>query len=517
MARPMISLCMIVKNEERHLPRCLESVRGAIDEIIVVDTGSSDNSIGIADSYGAHIISFPWNGDFSSARNAGLAAATGAWVLFLDADEELSGEDIGQLHHCSTFLEYEGFFLQIHNHINESRQSPAVTVNPILRMFRNRPEHRFRGKIHEQISYAILERNASASFHITTIKIHHYGYVGSVVKEKDKINRNLKLIEQELRDNPDDPYHHYNIAIEYMRLNDSDRALPHLQRSIALLPPDTSYAHLLYKYEARCLLALKRYEEALLACVRAIEAYPDYTDLHHLKGIIHLAQGEKMQAMTAFAQAIEQGPASAHYHTEYGMGTSLTCYALGQLSEESDDEASAILWYTEAYLHNPSMMEPFMRIIRLLKCSQLETEISRLLLEKVRIDSPDAMIKAVKALLEESCFQAAADLRSRLQAEASVPDLSVDELKRDIWSGPECEIKSAYFDDRAFEALRRFKQWRQSYQASADPAPYEAYRMSRTWLAMADAQLNRQKPASLCRLLFKSARQRLPLSRALKE
>ena len=87
-----ISLCMIVRDEEECLPRCLESARGIVDEIIVVDTGSTDRTVGIALAFGAKVVSFPWSGDFSEARNRGLDLATCEWILALDADEELPEE-----------------------------------------------------------------------------------------------------------------------------------------------------------------------------------------------------------------------------------------------------------------------------------------------------------------------------------------------------------------------------------------------------------------------------------------
>lgn len=107
--KPLISLCMIVKNEADNLARCLTSVRGAADELIIVDTGSTDDTIAIARSFGAAVISFPWTGDFAAARNAGLEKARGTWILVLDADEELDAESKGELLLCAEHVEYEAF------------------------------------------------------------------------------------------------------------------------------------------------------------------------------------------------------------------------------------------------------------------------------------------------------------------------------------------------------------------------------------------------------------------------
>ena len=92
-----LSLCMIVKDEEEMLPGCLEAIRGAVDEIIIVDTGSTDRTVEIAESFGARVLHFPWNGSFADARNVGHAAATSDWIVYLDADEHLVPEDAAQL------------------------------------------------------------------------------------------------------------------------------------------------------------------------------------------------------------------------------------------------------------------------------------------------------------------------------------------------------------------------------------------------------------------------------------
>jgi len=546
MSQPTISLCMIVKNEESHLPRCLGSIRGAVDEIIVVDTGSHDNTVKIADSFGAKILSLPWSGDFSFCRNAGLAAARGTWILILDADEELDENGQEELRLCSTHLEYDGFFLQIHNHAGESRQSATATINPILRMFRNRPEHRFRGKIHEQIAYAITERNPQAALHLSSVKIHHYGYAHDIVVKRDKIQRNLQLLAQELRDRPNDPFHHYNIAVEYMRMNDFKQALEHLRTSIALTVPEISYAHLLHKYEARCLLQLGEHQEAAQVCDRAISLFPDYTDLYHVKGAIHLAAGAKSQALAAFLQAVEQGPAPALYHTEPGMGTFLSAYALGRLFEESGDDANAVHWYTEAVKQNSNRLQPLMRIFRIFKTLGMEQDIPRLLSERFRLSSPETLVNIVNALLEDSCFQAASALLSQLDEEEYECFRSSAMRKCELWSGKtpaaaaamaasgkgpiaessatgpsariderELAIKSAYFNHRADQALELIGLWRQNKQADADSTAYEAYRKSRTLIALADAQLGRHKSASPHYSLIRLARQSLPLARSL--
>lgn len=195
-----------------------KSVHGVADELVVVDTGSTDSTVQIARSFGAAVVSSPWTGDFAAARNAGLKMAKGTWILILDADEELDAGSKEELLLCAEHTEYEAFFLRIHNHKGTSRTSQTITVNPILRMFRNRPQYRFNGIIHEQIAGVIVEATPAAAMHLSTVVIHHYGYADGVVAKKDKISRNVELLKEQLRLNPGDAFHHFNMAVEYMRL-----------------------------------------------------------------------------------------------------------------------------------------------------------------------------------------------------------------------------------------------------------------------------------------------------------
>ncbi|EIJ78037.1 glycosyl transferase family 2 [Bacillus methanolicus PB1] len=515
MKKPVISLCMIVKNEADCLPRCLQSVKDIADEIIIVDTGSTDETVKVAKNFGAQVIMAPWQGDFSQARNAGLNRARGTWILFLDADEELDADDKEQLRICSEHLEFEGFFLQVHNHSGETLHSPTATVNPILRMFRNRPEYRFRGYIHEQIVSSILDRQPNAAFHITAVKIHHYGYAGTAVANKDKIRRNLQLLEKALAEHPNDPFHHYNIAVEYMRMNDWYAALQHLRESLSVVPPGTSYIHLLYKYIARCHFHLGNNREAIEACDQGITFFPDYTDLYHLKGTVLLASNLKQEAKETYLIALQKGPAPLIYHTDAGTGTYLSAFALGQICEELGDDRSAIHWYGEAIRHHPRWAAPLMKIIRVMKCAHQENELPELLIKRFLPHWKEATMLVVKALIEENCFLAASVL------EASISKHSISATKSDNTSDgsgvmfPVIEtdlvIKDALLNRETGKALKLLKPWLSNPLSSPDTLTEEAYRKSRTLLSMADAHLHHVTHSSPRFSVYRRARYTLPL------
>lgn len=158
-------------------------------------------------------------------------------------------------------------------------------------MFRNRPPYRFSGIIHEQVAAAIVEATPAAAMHLSTVSVHHYGYADGVVAKKDKISRNLSLLKEQLKLNPRDAFHQFNTAVEYMRLGDYARALEHIKQSLAEAEPDTSYTHLLYKYEIRCRIMSGDPAGAMDACIRGCALFPDYPDLHHIRGVLLLQAG----------------------------------------------------------------------------------------------------------------------------------------------------------------------------------------------------------------------------------
>ncbi|WP_162551113.1 glycosyltransferase family 2 protein [Paenibacillus tepidiphilus] len=406
--KPLISLCMIVKNEAESLAGCLNSVRGVADEIIVVDTGSTDATPQIARDYGARVIHFPWNGDFAAARNKGLQRARGTWILVLDADEELEPDSREEVLVCAQHREYEAFFLRVHNHRGLARTSPAITVNPILRMFRNRPEYRFTGIIHEQIASVIVEARPEAAMHLTSAVIHHYGYADGVVARKDKINRNLRLLQEQLAQEPDDAFHHYNIAVEYMRLGEHVSALQHIAESMKRTDTDTSYAHLLYKYKVRCHLALGDSPSALSACSEGIALFPDYSDLHHLRGVLLLQGGALAAANRALREALRIGAPPPAYHTEAGYGTYLTLAALGHLSQETGEDQAALACYAQAARQHPEPWPLIARLVRTLKCAQREHEIPGWLSRHLPEVWAAGRSRILELLLRDGCWSAAA-------------------------------------------------------------------------------------------------------------
>lgn len=202
-----ISLCMIVKNEEKNIRRCLDSAKDYVDEIIIVDSGSTDSTMEIAKEYGAKIIEIDWEYDFGAARNVGLSHATGDWIIALDADEELVLEDKNGLQKLANvpINRQISYLVRIENIMDDGQVD-----HHMARFFPNAPTVQYAGKIHEQV---VSNDPDFMSVVTVTIKIKHYGYTTAIMDDKDKGARNKDLLNTELSKNPDSDFYKYHLGI----------------------------------------------------------------------------------------------------------------------------------------------------------------------------------------------------------------------------------------------------------------------------------------------------------------
>ncbi|MDX6629049.1 MAG: hypothetical protein QOH00_1295 [Gaiellales bacterium] len=345
-ARPVeglrMSLCMIVKDEEEMLPRCLAAVKPAVDEIIVVDTGSSDRTVEIAESFGARVLHHEWTGSFSDARNVSLEAATGDWILYLDADEVLVEEDTERLRAVTGRTWREAFTLVETNYTGDVEDGTALTHNA-LRIFRNRPEYRFKGRLHEQMAYA-LPGYLTERLEYTQLRIEHYGYLGVVRDAKDKSRRNLDLLLQQVADGQESAFQSFNLGSEYLALEEIPTAIEHFEKSWLMLETDPGrtvypFVPTLANRFVTALRELGDLDAADRKADESLELFPGYTDLVFQQAWIARARGDDAGARTLFERCLEMGDAPSRYSSVVGCGTYLALIGLAQLSPNAEAEA----------------------------------------------------------------------------------------------------------------------------------------------------------------------------------
>jgi glycosyltransferase involved in cell wall biosynthesis len=304
---------MIVRNEERFLRDALASVQGVVDEICIVDTGSTDGTVAIAESFGAKISHIAWRDDFAWARNQALALATGAWILVLDADERLapgSREALRSLRRVRP--DGQGRWIRCRN-LNDGTREIVASTNAIVRIFPNDPAIRYRGTLHEFVAREGDERSLGAAK--TAIEILHYGYLPELMSERAKGNRNFELSRAAVEASPDDPALVYNYAMSALLAREGEVARAQLERVVALTkttrrgfrPMALTTLAGLYVDDGRPADALALADE----CVAIVATLPDG---HFVRGRALTALGRYEEARAAFQAAIAAGASTALEH-----------------------------------------------------------------------------------------------------------------------------------------------------------------------------------------------------------
>ncbi len=229
---PRLTVCLITKNEEKFLAAALASIRELAAQIIVADTGSTDRTVEIAKEFGAEVYSFTWGDDFAAARNAALAHATGDWILMLDADEELPAAQHAKIRRHLSDANAIGFRLPL---VNVGQENEGRSFVP--RLFRNAPGVFFHGRIHEQVFPSLLP--FCKLWNMATVlgeaELKHHGYTKEVVRDRNKIERNLKLLRLGLAETPHDANLMMNLGMELARSGDLQKGLTKYREAFALM------------------------------------------------------------------------------------------------------------------------------------------------------------------------------------------------------------------------------------------------------------------------------------------
>ncbi|HPG37919.1 MAG TPA: glycosyltransferase [bacterium] len=284
---PTLSLCMIVKNEEKFLPQCLESVQGVVDEIVIVDTGSTDRTVEIATRYNARVYHHPWEGNFSKARNISLSYATCDWILVIDADEKLERADIPLLKYALQSDKYNVIFCSV-----ISASPSGDSKNYSHRIFRRDKGH-YEGIVHNQLIHE------GAWLH-TDIRIYHYGYNLSPEEMQAKYRRTEVLLKQQLDEDQTNPFawqnylrilrvqHHYQEAIEsgFRALEISKDRMDEL--NYQMICGDMIFA----------MLSLQHYADAEKLIRKVLAVYPQNLD-------INFSLGLALQGLQRYRDAID--------------------------------------------------------------------------------------------------------------------------------------------------------------------------------------------------------------------
>jgi predicted O-linked N-acetylglucosamine transferase (SPINDLY family)/GT2 family glycosyltransferase len=314
--QPRVSLCMIVKNEEENLPACLGSAADLVDEIVVVDTGSSDHTKEVAARFGAKIVDFPWVDSFAAARNESLRHATGKWIFWLDADDRLDEENRQKLRALFAGLGEENAAYAMKCLCLPDAATGTATVVDHVRLFRNHPQVRWEYRVHEQILPAV--RRTGGEVRWADAVVHHAGYQDPALRGR-KLQRDLRLLQLEDADRPDDPFTLFNLGSVYQELGRHAEALPLLRRSLEKSHPQDSIVRKLFALIVQCHRNLGSPAEALVACHKGLEVCPDDTELLFVEGILRRELGDLHGAEAALLKLLDAKPAAHFASVDAGL------------------------------------------------------------------------------------------------------------------------------------------------------------------------------------------------------
>jgi glycosyltransferase involved in cell wall biosynthesis/Tfp pilus assembly protein PilF len=309
---------MIVRNEESYLARCLESVRGLADDIVVVDTGSSDGTTAIARAFGARVFDFPWRDDFSRARNFSLEQAAGSWILVLDADESVAARDRATIRGAPHRDEVNVVVVPQRHYLasgtiagwqagsggyDEGLPFPGFFDVDCRRLFRNRPWLRFQNRVHETIV------STDSSHPVVAARgnwvIHHFGKAGDADVLRAKAEAYLRMGIGKAEEDPSDPRAHYELGIQYAEISRHEAALASFERALALVP---GFSDVPFRI-ALCLCRLDRHREALAALRTAARTLPQLaSEIALEEGNAHRALGDAAAAECAYRRALANNP-----------------------------------------------------------------------------------------------------------------------------------------------------------------------------------------------------------------
>lgn len=324
MKKVVLSICMIIKNEEQNLRRCLDSLqplREAVSsELIIVDTGSEDNSVAIAKEYTDKVYFHEWNDNFADMRNISIRYATGKWILIFDADEELI-----ELEGIIGFLRQEhpenvnGAMMIGENIIGRNEEISPI---PTVRIFRNIKEFHYTGAIHNQ---PVISGNILV---LKKARLHHYGYI---VTDKELMERKFKrtatLLNKELEKDPENVYYRFQLAVSYSMHEEPIPALREIVKACevqalkGIFTHDNSYLlGTLVQFYAAC----KVYDDDMVAKAKlCLEIEPTYIDVWYFLAQAHVCRNEFDEAYACYEKYLELLEDFENLPIQYNIAVSL--------------------------------------------------------------------------------------------------------------------------------------------------------------------------------------------------
>ncbi|MBW5448466.1 glycosyltransferase [Cohnella sp. CFH 77786] len=399
--QPFLGLCMIVRNEGEILERCLSSVAPFVDEIVIVDTGSTDDTKAVASRFTPQVYDHMWSNDFAEARNAAIARSAAVWILMLDADEYLDVENLEEL---KRFLRAQdnssptGVIVPIYNFVG-TEGSGKISESTAMRIFTRDPDLRFVRPIHEQL----ISTTGQLKQLDYSLPIYHTGYTTETINAKRKNERNQAILNQ-LRSRGDfSPYDSFLLGNEHFSQDRYAEAIRCYEEANQPSQRDKSWLPLCIANAVQCLIKLKRYAEAYETIAQAIVRWPQACDYYWLKGYLLAQLGYDEQAIRELQLCLRVAGQTVDRQSwliSPNHGSTLPLQQLAVLHLRRFDVTQAVACLTKLAFANPNHQAVLVHLLKLIRSEPIE-RISSLL--RTIYPNPESH---QTEMIATACFQA---------------------------------------------------------------------------------------------------------------
>jgi tetratricopeptide (TPR) repeat protein len=496
-----ISLCMIVKNEERMLAQCLDSVSGVVDEIIIVDTGSEDRTVEIAQQYGARVYHHPWEDNFSLARNQSLGYATCDWILIMDADEMMMKEDHTKLRQATRIPDMNVISVSVHN--QQLRTGDLTSFLPSVRLWRRKLNGFYEGIVHNELRIPASEPVLRAD-----IRLIHYGYGLDSEMMKKKIVRSKTLLLKQLEDNPDNAFANFN----YSQLLRGEYKTPppevcheileHSGTAVRNTDPKAAgqqHIHLMALDQmVSAHFYLQDYDQAEQVARQALELEPNYLDALFALGNIYAGKRDFEQAIPAYhayiaaADRYDPGGETKNLILIHATDQASAYFSLGLIHEEMQQPQQAISYFKKVFDYRSDYSDVNthlamlhyrahdMESARNYAAKRLESAGSDLTARSILVDVArsqghlgDARTECQRMLDIDAINRPALDLLVQVEREAGDLEAALGWTERILESTPE-DYRAQYSKAETLMGLMRYSDAARVYESLGQHHPDDA-------------------------------------------
>jgi Glycosyltransferases involved in cell wall biogenesis len=365
-----VSACVITRNEASDIGRWIANMKLCSDEQILVDTGSTDDTVAIAQKAGIAVYHYPWINDFSAAKNFAIEKATGEWILFLDADEIFTLETVANVRKIIARehlrqQEVDAILCPIIN-VDEDQNNREINRFVNLRLFRNVSYLRYEGTVHESL------RHHGSALKIFVEKkdliIHHTGYSSGRIK--DKLQRNFELLQAEIKENGEKPQHYRYLMEYYQSAGDHEQVVKYGKMHLAANVCSVSNESDVYRNLINAMVALQEKPEAVAPYIeKALANFPDIPDFYAYYGANFFQQGDFFMAKKYLLEALQlhqHGVADIVISSSFAYILSETYSYLGEIFLREKDELKAQYYIDLALQDNPYNKKAFLQCCHLM-------------------------------------------------------------------------------------------------------------------------------------------------------